>query len=109
MACKRVTDFRSIVEWKFSECTDCTFAPRCPAGMENIQVCFLEDKHIFTDDPFGYLVKWAIRKTLYKRHLGNKHKGPLVQINKGPVKPRYLGATLYCSDMEVFNACRRSG
>ena len=105
-----------LFQWKKTECPSCRYKDNCPKTQDYLIECYLEDKKVFQAAPELYLIKRAIRRTLFvKLRRGGTAGDPHslarlrgIKMVQSP-EPRFRGATLYCSDKELFKACQPSG
>lgn len=107
-----------LISWKKVECAECDVRKSCDRSLEQMVFCFNEEKEDMKDSPELYFIKKALRRTA---HVVSQSSGGAALIKAGKriyseahsavyvPEPRYKGATLICSDVEVFKACLTSG
>lgn len=102
--------------WKKAECPTCPHYDHCAKDVETIEECIGDEKDELSGDPIGFLAKFALieltrklqagissydRSEAVNRVLGSKKN--IISITKHNV---FKGASLYCSDRKLYEACR---
>lgn len=97
---------RELITWRFSECLDCDLHHKCTRSKGNLEICFLEDKMVWKDRPFEYLIKRTIRSLCAEDRRNRRESQRRAEKEAWARKLERYNAALFCADPKEFTSCR---